>query len=184
MNSLLRRQTFPAPIGREFMYKALKSLRELTSRIVKPVKKCKFPALFPALRESEGRGVFRMKRRSSGAQCRDALARGTAGPGWRAAKGGLPSGLRPYMNTTHSGHFDETNSASFLKQNQWASRGLTGLRSPRCERSALSRTQSAPRAKPRRAIEVGNLPSPRHEQGARRRAGGTPAAPWAYCAKQ
>jgi hypothetical protein len=39
MNSLLRRQTFPAPIGREFMYKALKLLRELASRIAKPVKK-------------------------------------------------------------------------------------------------------------------------------------------------
>src|ERR1700724_739346 len=80
LNSLLRRQTFPAPIGREFMYKALKLLRELASRIAKPVQKIQIPCSFPC--QQGIRGVIpRMKLRSSGAQCRDGLAGGTAGLG-------------------------------------------------------------------------------------------------------
>ena len=82
MNSLLRRQTFPAPIGREFMYKALKSLRELTSRIAKMAGKIANSLLF-SLPSGNARAkvVASMKRRSSGAQCRDGLAGGTAGLG-------------------------------------------------------------------------------------------------------
>ena len=64
------------------MCKALNSLHKLTSRNAKMAGKIANSLLFSLLSgNARAKAVARMKRRPSGAQCGEGLARGTAGPG-------------------------------------------------------------------------------------------------------